>query len=96
VAILLVSANFLASDFIQNNELPPLLKAAEEEGAIIIPLILSPSRFAQTHSLSQFQAVNPPSQPLTSLSENDQEEVLVKVTSDVERALTSHEVKRHH
>jgi hypothetical protein len=88
VALLLVSANFLASDFIQDNELPPLLKAAEDEGAIIIPIILSPSLFSQTESLSEFQSVNPPSQPLTSLSRNDQENVLVKLALDVESVLS--------
>ena len=53
---------FLASDFIGGNVLPPLLAAAEADGAVIIPVILSPSLFEQT-DLAQFQAVNPSNQP---------------------------------
>jgi hypothetical protein len=87
VALLLVSADFLASDFIAHNELPPLLKAAEEAGATILPLILSHSRFLQTESLSRYQAVNPPSQPLASLPRARQEELLVKVTVTIETTL---------
>src|SRR5262249_13334122 len=63
-AILLVSADFIASDFIANDELPPLLARAEENGVVILPLILSPSRFEKIGSLSQFMTVNPPSEPL--------------------------------
>ena len=44
-AVLIISANFLASEFIHNNELPPLLKAAEEEGTLIISIIANPSLF---------------------------------------------------
>jgi hypothetical protein len=87
VAVLLVSADFLASDFIALGELPPLLQAVEKEGAIILPVILSPSRFLRIASLSQFQAVNDPAKPLIGMSKSEQESVLVKVTEDIEAAL---------
>lgn len=86
VAVLLISADFLASDFIAKNELPPLLAVAEAEGTLILPVIVSPSRFEKT-SLGQFQSVNPPSQPLISLSRTEQEAYLVKVTEAIEQAL---------
>ena len=47
VAVLLVSADFLSSDFIIDNELPPLLRNAEERGTRIIPLIIKPCRFTR-------------------------------------------------
>jgi hypothetical protein len=87
VAILLISADFLASDFIVTDELPPLLKAAEEEGATILPVIISPSRFARTESLSRFQAVNDPEKPLVQMRRGNQEKVLDDVARAVEDAL---------
>lgn len=87
VAVLLISADFLASDFITTNELPAILTAAKVKGTIILPVIISPCRYQQTESISQFQSVNSPSQPLTTLPKSRQEAILVKVSEAVEKAL---------
>jgi hypothetical protein len=58
--VLLISADFFASDFIDETELPPLLAAAEAKGVRILPVILSASRFARNKNLARFQAVNSP------------------------------------
>ena len=79
VAILLISADFLASDFIDKDELPPLLTAAEKEDAIILPVIVSKCMFDRKKSLSKFQAVNSPDEPLNGMGEAEQEEVFDKV-----------------
>jgi hypothetical protein len=83
VAILLISADFIASDFIRSNELPPLLTAARSEGVLILPVILGPSAFTETPVLQEYQSVNDPSRPLVSLSRAKQEKVL----DDIRRAV---------
>jgi hypothetical protein len=87
VAVLLVSADFLASDFITENELPPLLSAAASDGVMILPLILSPCRFEKSVGLSQYQAVNSPKRPLIALGRAKREELFVKVADAIESAL---------
>ncbi|MCX6828446.1 MAG: leucine-rich repeat domain-containing protein [candidate division Zixibacteria bacterium] len=83
VAILLVSTDFLASDFIQEDELPPLLKAAENEGATILSVIIEPCLFDKASKLAEFQAVNEPSKPLSGLKKNEQEEILVSLAKRI-------------
>jgi hypothetical protein len=87
VAVLLVSADFLSSEFITNNELPPLLEAAVREGTSILPLIVSPCGFLRTESLRQFQAVNDPAEPLIKLSKADREEILERLAGRIEQLL---------
>lgn len=70
VAILLVSTAFLASDFISNDELPPILRKAEEEGTRILSLIVSPCDFEDSE-LGDFQAVNSPDRTLADLGDNE-------------------------
>lgn len=89
VAVLLVSADFLASSFIVTDELPQILAGAARSGrgVKVMSVILKPCRFDRTPSLSQFQAVNDPAEPLISLSEARQEAIYDRVASDIEKAI---------
>lgn len=82
-AILLVSADFLASDFIIENELPQLLKIAQEQGTRIFQVIISPCCFDETAQLSQFQAVNSSSKTLIEMNRGDQERLLLQLAKDI-------------
>lgn len=84
VAILLVSADFLASDFIAENELPPLLKAAKQRGLTVLPVILSHCRFQHSPELADFQAVNDLSRPLAQVPFAERERIWVSVSESVE------------
>jgi hypothetical protein len=84
VAVLLVSADFLASEFIVTNELPPLPVAAEIEGARIIPVIVKPSRFVRDDSLSRFQSLNDPKVPIIRMGEAEREELYAKLAEVIE------------
>lgn len=87
VAVLLVSADFLASDFIVNQELQPLLIKAEAKGTRIIPVVLKHCGFARDPALSNFQCINDPKTPLMSLAEIDQERVYDHIASEIHKEL---------
>lgn len=87
VAVLLVTADFLASDFIATDELPPLLKAAEKRGTLILPVIIKPCRFEQTEGLNRFQAVNRPSEPLVAVRSARREALFLELSKRIEEAL---------
>ena len=55
VAILLVSADFLTSDFILNEEVPLLLQRREKEGLWIFPIIVRPCNWEEVQWLSPVQ-----------------------------------------
>lgn len=89
IAILLVSADFLASDFVRKHELPPLLTSAELEGTTILSLIVSPCRFVRTQEISRFQAINSPDEPLIGASVAEQELTFVKLAHTIEDLVTT-------
>lgn len=83
VAVLMVSPDFLGSPFIRDNELPPLLTAADADGCRVLPLLLRPSLFQETPELSRFQAINPNVVPLSQLVEAEQDVVLVSLAKQI-------------
>jgi len=86
VALLLVSADFLASDFIQEVELAELLDAAKRGGCRIVPILIRPSLFIDTPDLSRFQHANPGSVTLSEMRPEEADRVLI----DVARSLKDH------
>ena len=87
VAILLVSTDFLASDFISTDELPPLLQKAEETGTKILPLIVSPCKYTDSE-LGDFQAVNSPDKTLADIANNEAEvhRTFIKVMDEIKES----------
>ena len=83
VALLLVSGDFIASDFIQEVELSELLKAAEQGGCRIIPILVRPSLFMETPSLSRFQHVNPGDITLSEMSPEKSERILANTAKSL-------------
>jgi len=79
VAVLLVSSHFLESDFIAEDELPPILQAAEQEGQRILWVLLDACNWEAT-PIQQFDAAIKPLQRLDGLEEDDQGEVLKKLS----------------
>jgi hypothetical protein len=66
VAVLLVTKDFLASDFINENELGPLLKEAERGGVRILWVLVRACSYKET-PLKDYQAIIPPDKPLAEM-----------------------------
>jgi|GEM_PF-6550394 len=70
VGVLLVSIDFLASDFITQYELPDLLAAAETNNVTILVFLVGSCLYKES-KLALFQAVGNPSKPLRSIPGRD-------------------------
>ena len=86
VAVLLVSQNFLASDFIKKEELPSLLKDAEKEGVKIIWVLVNSCGYKYT-ALKDLQAAHKVSQPLVLLPTPEQDRILNEICDEIVAAM---------
>ena len=91
VALLLVSSDFLASEFVTNSELPQLLAAAEEEGLRILWVPLWPSLVSHT-PIYRYQPLLDPERPLAAMRRSvDQEVALKTIALAIKEALAPHQ-----
>jgi hypothetical protein len=85
VAVLLVSPAFLASSFIAESELPPLLEAAMSEGVTILWVPVRFSSFDIT-PIATYQAAHSPEKPLASLPVASRDRALVRIYEIIRQA----------
>jgi hypothetical protein len=83
IAILLLSNDFLNSDFILSRELPAIFAEKERRQLVLIPIIARPCAFELHDKLSKFQLFNKPETPLSSLDEWKVEMELSRLTREL-------------
>jgi predicted acylesterase/phospholipase RssA len=92
VAVLLVSMNFFASKFINDVEMQAFLRASEEDGLKILPVIVGPSIYEDWPPLKDIQTVNRLDRPLKGFenkAELDAE--MVMISKEIKKALVPQE-----
>ena len=84
IAILLVSADFLASQFIMQREWPEILRKSKTGRLKVLPVVLGHCGFALDKPLGAFHAVNDPTRPIESLPVAERERAWLRVRQAVE------------
>lgn len=85
VAVLLVTPDFLASDFIDKHVLPPLRDAAKREGLTILWILVRPCSYEKT-ALASYQPAHDIARPLNDLAGADRDRAWVKICQEVDAA----------
>ncbi len=93
IAVMLVSQNFLASEFVTAQEIPQLLKAAESRGLKIIWVPISYCMFDETE-LTDYQATHDPQNPLESMEKWQQDKALFEICNQIKMALRTEQPPR--
>lgn len=88
IAVLLVSPDFLNSDFIHEQELGPLLKRAQEGGVTILWIPIRYSGYKQT-PLKHFQALSKTDRPLARMLKAKRDQAWVEICENIQKEADS-------
>jgi hypothetical protein len=83
VAILLISANFLTSDFILGEEVPSLLKRRKSEGLTIFPVIAKACAWQEVNWLTRMNVRPKNGRPIWGASRHRVDEDLAAIAKEV-------------
>jgi hypothetical protein len=86
VAIFLVSADFIASKYIKEYELPPLLKSAEANEVILLSVIVEPCSVHKT-KLDRYHLMNTVSYTLSEMNVAERAKIWTRTAQRVEELL---------
>jgi TIR domain len=84
IAVLLVTKDFLASDFVHQHELGPLLKEAEQGGVRILWIPVRACSYKET-PLANYQALIPPDKPLAEMKA-ERDKAWVRICEEIKKA----------
>ena len=87
VAVMLVSASFLNSSFILTEEIPIMLRRRQQDGMILITLIIKPCAWQDIPWLSAIPGGHKDNVALSGLSEHDQDQALADLARDIKAIL---------
>jgi len=83
IVILMVSANFLTSKFILDEELPKFFARRNKDGLRVIPLIVKPCVWKKVKWLAALQGGTKDNQPLSGMSEHEIDSVLAELAEKI-------------
>ena len=86
IALLLVSRHFIASPFINNEELPDLLKRRQQDGLTVIPIIVRDCLWTSEPVLKDLQALPKDAKPVITFAETngDRDRVWKEIAQAIE------------
>jgi hypothetical protein len=87
IAVLLVSQNFAASDFILDEELPYILESAQLQQVQLLWIAVSSAPYDDI-GIGEFQALNNPNEPLDSLNAGACNRELTRIYEKIKAAVT--------
>jgi len=83
LALLLISAHFLTSRFILDQEVPVLLQRRREQGVCVIPVILSPCAWTRVPWLAAIQSRPRDGAALSAMPEHQADAALAELAGEV-------------